>query len=131
MTHKEFIERIKSDFIGEKPALLISNLQSTKQSTHEYDPETYVFCEIITANYDRRHIIRISASRFDKNEIPSHISIDVMEIIFRSPSHPNIYKQQTAFKKIFSGYVTNNGEASEFSFTFLLGVLNNIDGFFK
>ena len=131
MTHKEFIEKIKSDFIGDKPALLISNLQSTKQSTHEYDPETYVFCEIITANCNRRHIIRISASRFDKNEIPLHISIDVMEIIFRSPSHPNIYKQQTAFKTVFSGHVTNEGEVPEFSYPFLLGLLNNIDGFFK
>ena len=131
MNHEEFINKIKSDFVGDNQALIISDWQSTSQSRHEYDPETYVFCEIMTVYSNKRNIIRISASRFKNGEIPSFICIDVLHVIFRSPSHPNIYKQQNEFKTVFNGYLTDDGKDSQFSFPLLLVLLNNIDGFFK
>jgi hypothetical protein len=130
MNHKKFIDKIQSDFILDKNALLISDWQSTKQSSHEYDPETYVFCEIITAKNNKRNIIRLSASNIKNDEIPPSIIIDVLNVIFRGPSHPNIYKQENCFKTIFNGYLSNDGKDSELSFPLLLSLLNNIEGFF-
>lgn len=131
MTVKEFNKRIEDDYLVGKKALVINELQSTASSKHEYDPEIYVFCEIITVNNNKRHIVRISASRFRDGQIPTFITIDAIQIIYRSPSHPNIYKQEIAHKNIFHGYMTDNGKDSAFSFPLLLGVLNNVDGFFR
>ena len=131
MTHSEFIDKINSDFIGDKKALLITDWQSTVKSKHEYDPETYVFCEVITAIKNKRNVIRISAYGFKNEAIPTYINIDVLRVVFRSPSHPNIYNQETTFKTIFNGYMTNDGKNSEFSFQLLMGFLNSIEGFFR
>ena len=131
MTIKEFNKRIEEEYLMGKKALVIHEFQSTASSKHEYDPETYVFCEIITVNNNKRHVIRISASRFKDGQIPTFIIIDAIQVIFRSPSHPNIYKQEIAQKNIFHGYMTDDGKDSTFSFPLLLGILNNVEGFFR
>ena len=70
MTQNELIEKLKVDYIGDKEAIILSSMQSMAKSRHEYDPKTYVFCEIITAIGNRRNIIRISGSRFKNDQIP-------------------------------------------------------------
>lgn len=131
MTVKEFNKRIEEEYSGGKKTLIINELQPTASSKHEYDPETYVFCEIITVNNNKRYIVRMSACRIKDGQIPNFITIDAIQIIFRSPSHSNIYKQEIANKNIFHGYMTNDGKDSTFSFPLLLGILNSVEGFFR
>jgi len=130
MTQDELIEKLKADYIGDKEAIIISRFQSMAKSRHEYDRETFVFCEIITAIDNVRNIIRISGCDFKGGQIPKYINIDAMKIIFRSPSHPNIYTKEHDFKNVFNGYMTNDGKDSEFSYPLLLALLNNINSFF-
>ena len=130
MTQNELIEKLKVDYIGDKEAIILSSMQSMAKSRHEYDPETYVFCEIITAIGNRRNIIRISGSRFKNDQIPKYINIQAMHIMFRSSGHPNIPSYVHDFKNVFEGYMTNDGKDSEFSYSLLLALLKNINSFF-
>lgn len=130
MSHEDLINKLKEDCIGDNEAIIISLMQSMAKSKHEYDSETYVFCELITAAHNRRNIIRISGNKFKDDQIPNYINIDAMHIIFRSPGHPNICSQVHDFKTIFSGYMTNDGIDSEFSYPLLLALLKNMNSFF-
>ena len=58
------------------------------------------------------------------------INIDVLNVIFRSDSHPNIYELKNCIKAFFYGYLSINGKDPELSFTLLEELLNNIEGFF-
>jgi hypothetical protein len=131
MTITTLTEKLKTELLSNKQALLITEWQSTASARHEFDPETYVFCEIITAEKNKRNIIRISGSRILEQTVPLFITIDVLHTIFRSPSHPNMYTQETTSKTVFKGYLTHDGKESEFSYPLLLGILNNVDGFFQ
>jgi hypothetical protein len=131
MTHEELIENLKKDYATNRDVLIIPRWQSKKMSTHQYDSETYVFCEIITSVNCKRNIIRVSATHFKGDQLPNYIHIEGMHIIFRSPDYPNIHTQVHQFKKIYSGYMTNDGKDSEFSYPLFLALLNNVDNFFN
>ena len=130
MTQVELIEKLKKDYLVDEETMIISRMQPMAKSNHDFDPETFVFCEIITAFENRRNIIRLSGSRFADGHIPNYVTLEIMQIIFRSPGHPNIHSQVNDFKNAFTGYLTNDGKDSEFSYTLFLSLLKNINGFF-
>lgn len=130
MTIAQLIDQLKSDLSSNQECMFITRWQATASSRHDYDPETFVFCEIIIAKENKRSIIRLSGGRIKSDEVPCFLTIDVLHIIFRNPSYPNIHKQENKFKTIFNGYLTNDGKESEFSYPMLLGILNSINGFF-
>lgn len=127
----ELIEKLKTDYIADAEAMIISRMQPMAMSSHDYDPETFVFCEIIIAFESKRNIIRISGKKFKEDNMPNYINIQAMQIVFRSPSHPNIESHSTDFKNIFSGYMTNDGKDSEFSYPLLLALLTSTNSFFN
>jgi hypothetical protein len=129
MTHTELIENLQKDFITNKNAIIIPDWQSTASSKNQYDKETYVFCEIITAINNKRNIIRISSSRISKDKIPTNLKIDILNVRFKSPDYPNMNEQRTEYKTIFKGNLSD--ENNNFSYPLFLSLLNSVEGFFN
>jgi hypothetical protein len=130
MTHQEFVEKMKSEFIQESDMLFLPDWQHIETPRYDFQPDNFVFCEIITAFENKRNIIRISSSKIKKEKIPASLKIDVINIKFKSPSHPNIGKHEIMSETIFDGTLSEKDNPDEFSFPLLVALLKNIEGFF-
>jgi hypothetical protein len=131
MTHLEFIEKIKTEFLINNNCMIISDWQLTSSNQNDYVKDNIVFCEIITTNENKRNIIRISSSAITKEKIPAFIKIDVLNVIYRSPSHPNIPSHEIKHKIVFNGKHSSSDTKNEFSYPVFIGLLNCIEGFFN
>jgi len=129
MTHLEFIEKIKTEFVAKNNCMIISDWQPTSSNQNDYVKDNIVFCEIITANQNKRNIIRISSSAITEERIPAFIKIDVLNVTYRSPSHPNISSHEVKHKVVFNGKLVSLDAENEFSYSVFIDLLNCIEGF--
>ncbi len=131
MTHLDFIEKISSELLYIKNSTIISDFQYTYSNQNDYVKDNVVFCEIIYMNNNKRYIIRISSSAISKEKIPAFVKIDVLNVIYRSSSHPNINNYEIKHKTIFNGNLISSESKNEFSFPVFIGLLNCIEGLFN
>lgn len=131
MTHLDFIEKINSELLYIKNTTILSEFQFISSNQNDIVNDNIVFCEIIYVKENKRYIIRISSSAISKDKIPVFIKIDVLNVIYRSPSNPNISNFEIRHKIIFNGNLISPESPYEFSFPVFIGLLNCLEGLFN